>query len=502
MDSLLYVLPAIGLILGFIIAYIFQSGRVRALTSQFQQEIQSERDRAIEEAERNKLLTEAVRVLEGDRGRLSAQAEERAEAIQKLEDTIKNRERTLEAAQRTNQNLSAEIERLKAELKAELENFEKLQEAREALANQFEAISQKVLAASNHSFLRLAEENLGKYQESAKGDLQKRQQAIQELVSPLQTKLQEFERKVEEVYRTEAAERNTLRGEIKNLVELNQQISKEASNLALALKGDTKKQGNWGELICEKILEFSGLRKGSEYQIQVALQDEDGRRLQPDIVVFLPDKKHIIIDSKVSLVAYDRVVGAQSEEERSLAIQEHIASVRRHIKELSDKKYPSIPDLDAPDFTLLFMPIEPSFGLALQADGDLFAYAWDRKIVIVSPSTLLATLRTISSIWKQERQTRNALEIADRAGKMYDKFVGFVDDLLTAGKKMSDAKSSYDEAMKKLSTGPGNLVRQSEQLRDLGAKATKQLSPSLVDRASEAASQPAIAAGPDTKLFE
>jgi DNA recombination protein RmuC len=342
-----------------------------------------------------------------------------------------------------------------------------------------------VLTTNSDSFLTLAQQSLGKYQEAAKGDLEKRQQAIQELVTPLQTKIRDFEQKVDEVYRTEAAERNSLRGEIKNLVELNQQISKEASNLAMALKGDTKKQGNWGELILEKVLEFSGLRKGDEYKLQVSQQDEDGRRQQPDAIIYLPENKHIIVDAKVSLIAYDRFVSAQTEEERSLALLEHIASVKNHIKLLSDKKYQTLPDLDSPDFTLLFMPIESSFGLAVQADNELFAYAWDRKIVIVSPSTLLATLRTISSIWKQERQTKNALEIADRAGKMYDKFVGFVDDLVSVGKKMDEAKTAYGGAMNKLSSGTGNLVRQSEQLKEMGAKATKQLPGTLLDRAGE-----------------
>ncbi len=342
-----------------------------------------------------------------------------------------------------------------------------------------------MLTTNNDSFLTLAQQSLGKYQEAAKGDLAQRQQAIQELVTPLQTKIRDFEQKVDEVYRTEAAERNSLRGEIKSLVELNHQISKEASNLANALKGDTKKQGNWGELILEKVLEFSGLRKDHEYKLQVSQQDDDGKRLQPDAIIYLPENKHIIIDAKVSLVAYDRYVSAQTDEERSIALLDHITSVKNHIKMLSEKNYPSLPELDAPDFTLLFMPIESSFGVAVQADNELFGYAWDRKIVIVSPSTLLATLRTISSIWKQERQTKNALEIADRAGKMYDKFVGFVDDMISVGKRMDDAKTAYGGAMNKLSTGTGNLVRQSEQLKEMGAKATKQLPTAILDRAGE-----------------
>ncbi|MDP4289147.1 MAG: DNA recombination protein RmuC [Bacteroidota bacterium] len=329
------------------------------------------------------------------------------------------------------------------------------------------------------------------------------------MVKPLQTMLLEFEHKLDEVYRTEAAERNSLRGEIKNLVELNQQISREASNLALALKGDTKKQGNWGELILEKVLEFSGLRKGDandkkEYRLQDSFRNELGGRSIPDAIIYLPENKHIVIDAKVSLVAYDRCVSAQTDEERAAALFDHVTSVKKHIKELSDKDYISLAELDSPDFTLLFMPIESSFGLAIQADNELFAYAWDRKIVIVSPSTLLATLRTISSIWKQERQTRNALDIADRAGKMYDKFVGFTEDLIAVGKKMGEAKTGYDDAMRKLSTGPGNLVRQSEQLKEMGAKATKQLTAKLLERSGdEMQSEPLLAAaGGEVKTSE
>ncbi len=480
MDPMIVVFALVAFFSGFL-AYIFMLTSKRRVLDQ---ELRSERERsaALEsqniripelETERQRIL-DKIQVLGEDRSRLSAMA-----------DRIPILEKTLEGAQRRNEELRGAKESLEAELKAEHSNFERLKEAREELSNQFEAISKRVLTTNSDSFLTLAQQSLGKYQEAAKGDLAQRQQAIQELVTPLQTKIRDFEQKVDEVYRTEAAERNSLRGEIITLVKLNEQISKEASNLTMALKGDTKKQGNWGELILEKVLEFSGLRKGDEYKLQVSQQDDDGKRLQPDAIIYLPENKHIIVDAKVSLVAYNRYVSALTDDERGIALLEHITSVKNHIKALSDKKYPSLPELDSPDFTLLFMPIESSFGLAVQADNELFAYAWERKIVIVSPSTLLATLRTISSIWKQERQTKNALEIADRAGKMYDKFVGFVEDMISVGKKMDDAKTSYGGAMNKLSSGAGNLVRQSEQLKEMGAKATKQLPGTLLERAGE-----------------
>ncbi len=305
------------------------------------------------------------------------------------------------------------------------------------------------------------------------------------ILNPLKERIKEFEQKVDTSYKAEAAERNSLKGEIKNLVELNKQISEEANNLAKALKGDTKKQGNWGEVILEKILERSGLVKGQEYDSQVSSTNEEGKRIQPDVVVFLPDEKHLIIDSKVSLVAYEAMVNADSEEDREKYLKDHLLSVRSHIKSLSEKNYQTAADFTSPDFVLLFMPIESSFGMAIQGDNELYNFAWARKIVIVSPTTLLATLRTISSVWKQERQTRNALEIARQSGALYDKFKGFLDDLIDVGKKMDSAKSGYSDAMNKLSTGSGNILKRIEDIKKLGAKATKELPAALIERSEE-----------------
>lgn len=305
------------------------------------------------------------------------------------------------------------------------------------------------------------------------------------ILTPLKEKLKDFEEKVDQTYKSEAAERNSLKGEIKNLIELNRQISDEAGNLARALKGDTKKQGNWGEMILEKILERSGLEKGSEYTMQYSTTNEEGRRIQPDVIINLPDDKHIIVDSKVSLVAYDALVNSADDDTRERSLKDHILSVRNHIKILSEKNYQTSVGLSSPDFVLLFMPIESSFGLAIQADNDLFNFAWDKKIVIVSPSTLLATLKTVSSIWKHEKQTKNAIEIAQKGGALYDKFKSFVDDLLDVGSKMDASKKSYSDAMNKLSTGSGNIVKRVEELKKLGAKTTKDLSPSILDRAQE-----------------
>ncbi len=243
-----------------------------------------------------------------------------------------------------------------------------------------------------------------------------------------------------------------------------------------------KKQGNWGEVVLERILERSGLNEGEQgYQKQAVDQTTDGRNIQPDVIVNLPDNKHIIIDSKVSLVAYERAVNANTEEERVVQVKEHLASLKRHIKGLSDKHYQTAKKLNSPDFVLLFIPIESSFSLAVQEDQELFSYAWDQKVVIVSPSTLLATLRTIASIWQQENQTRNALEIARQSGALYDKFVNFVGDLENIGKGMDSVRKTYDLAMNKLYSGNGNLISRVERIKKLGAKATKELPGNLLE---------------------
>jgi len=258
-------------------------------------------------------------------------------------------------------------------------------------------------------------------------------------------------------------------------------ISDDAKNLTQALKGDVKKQGNWGEVVLERVLERSGLTLGREYEREVVDENSDGKQIRPDVIIHLPDKKHLIVDSKVSLVAYERLVNETADELRIQHVADHLRSLRSHIKMLSDKHYQSAKNLNSPDFVLLFLPIESSFSLAIQEDQELFNYAWDNKVVIVSPTTLLATLRTIASIWKQENQTKNALEIASLGASLYDKFVGFIQDLVKVGKGLESAQSNYNDALAKLHTGKGNLVRTSERLKDLGIKTQKALPEQLIE---------------------
>jgi DNA recombination protein RmuC len=301
------------------------------------------------------------------------------------------------------------------------------------------------------------------------------------IINPLKENIKAFEEKVERVYKTESDERNVLKGVITQLMDQSKLISEEAGNLTRALKGDSKKQGNWGEIILERILERSGLVKDREYRLQVSLSNMDGNKLQPDVILDLPDDKHIVIDAKVSLLAYERLLSAENEVDREVFIKQHLLSIKTHIQGLSGKNYHELYQINSPDFVLLFMPIESSFGIAVQQDAELFNYAWDRKVVIVSPSTLLATLRTVASIWKQERQNRNVLEIARLSGSMYDKFVGFLSDMESIGKNIRQSQDAYDKALNKLSTGAGNLSSTSEKIRKLGAKATKQIDTKFLD---------------------
>ncbi|MEJ7556993.1 MAG: DNA recombination protein RmuC [Pedobacter sp.] len=305
------------------------------------------------------------------------------------------------------------------------------------------------------------------------------------IINPLKENIKAFEEKVDRVYKSESDERNVLKGVIMQLMDQSKLISEEAGNLTRALKGDSKKQGNWGEVILERVLERSGLVKDREYRLQASLNHQEGNRLQPDVIIDLPDEKHVIIDAKVSLVAYERLSSAETEEEREVYLKQHILSVKTHIQGLSGKNYHELYQINSPDFVLLFMPIESSFGIAIQQDADLFNFAWDRKIVIVSPSTLLATLRTIASIWKQERQNRNVLEIARLSGSMYDKFVGFLNDMESIGKNIRQSQDAYDKALNKLSSGAGNLSSTSEKIRKLGAKTTKQIDTRFLDLNTE-----------------
>lgn len=324
---------------------------------------------------------------------------------------------------------------------------------------------------------------------------------IAEILNPLKEKISDFEKKVQDVYEKDTRERSSLSEQLKNLKELNKQMTDEAQNLTKALKGDRNIQGAWGEFILESILEKSGLEKGREYLIQQTIKSEDGTNLRPDVIINLPDNKSMVVDSKVSLVAYERYCSCETNDERKIYLNEHNASLRKHIKLLSPKDYQNLYGLQSLDFVLLFIPIEPAFAAAVQGDNTIFNDAFDKNIVIVSPSTLLATLRTIASIWKQEKQNRNALDIAKKSGELYDKFVNFAEDLIKVGKNLNTAQDSYKEAMKKLSEGSGNLVSRSQKLKEMGAKASKNLPQNLVERSDDEEENQLKLINPDSNML-
>jgi DNA recombination protein RmuC len=359
-----------------------------------------------------------------------------------------------------NSALNSDYRNLQERLAEQKSEIEELQNK---FAKEFENLANKILDEKSSKFTLQNKENLD------------------QILKPLSEKIKDFEKKVEDVYVTDSKERASLVQQIKTLHELNQQMSKDATNLTNALKGETKSQGNWGEFILESLLEKSGLVKDREYFLQESITSEGGRRYQPDVIIRLPENKSVIIDSKVSLIAYEKFSSAENEDERLGSIKEHILSIRNHIKNLNGKNYQNLYGINGLDFVLMFLPIEPAFSLALQNDSGLFQEAYDKNIVIVSPTTLLATLRTIASIWRQENQNKNAIEIARQSGALYDKFVSFVDDLQTIGNRIEQTQNAYSDAMKKLSTGRGNLLNSAEKIRKLGAKTSKTLPQSMID---------------------
>jgi len=308
---------------------------------------------------------------------------------------------------------------------------------------------------------------------------------MKNILSPLQDKIQLFEKKVEDTHKESIDYHAALRQQILGLREMNIQMSKETLNLTKALKGDSKMQGNWGELVLERVLEKSGLEKGREYEVQQSFSAEAGNRVFPDVVINLPDGKKMIVDSKVSLTAYEKYINEEDDNLKIAYLKEHVNSIKRHVEQLGNKNYQDLYQIESPDFVLLFVPIEPAFAIALNEDTALYNRAFEKNIVIVTPATLLATLRTIDSMWTNQKQQENALEIARQAGALYDKFEGFVADLIKIGKKIDETKIEYSGAMNKLVDGSGNLIVRVEKLKKMGAKAKKALPESIIARANK-----------------
>lgn len=358
---------------------------------------------------------------------------------------------------------SAEYEALLSELEKERERFKNFEKD---FNDKFENVANKILLDNSSKFTLQNKENM------------------ETILNPLQEKIKNFEKRVEDTHKESIDRHAMLRQQIIGLKELNEQMSKEAVNLTKALKGDSKIQGNWGELVLERVLEKSGLEKDREYFVQNSFTTEEGKRVLPDVVLHLPDNKKMIIDSKVSLIAYERFINEEDEDLRKTFLKEHILSLKKHIEQLGNKNYHQLYEIESPDFVLLFVPIEPAFAVAINSDNNLYNWAFEKNIVIVTPSTLLATLRTVDSMWTNEKQQQNAIEIATQAGKLYDSFVNLTDDLVKVGNQLGTVKNSYDGAMIKL-TGKGNIIKRVENLKKLGAKATKRIDDKLLKRSYE-----------------
>jgi len=345
-----------------------------------------------------------------------------------------------------------------------MEQVQKLEEAETRLTENFERLAGRIFEDRSEKL----------------SDLNTRQ--LDSLLKPLGEKLTDFRNTVEQAHRQETAQHQVMKEKIGDLEKLNDRLHEDATNLSRALTGNVKAQGNWGEQQLERLLELAGLQKGVEYSTQYSVTSENGQRIQPDLVVHLPEGKSIVLDSKVSLVAWTRYQGSEGDEARqAAALDEHILSIRQHIKGLGEKRYAEIPELNSLDFVLMFMPIEAALIAALQADPELAGFALRNKVALLSPTNFLATMRTVGSVWSVHKQNNNAQEIAQRAGLLYDKFAGFVENLQQVGDRLRQAQQSYDKAFSQLSTGAGNLLRQSEQLRELGARNSRQLDSKLVD---------------------
>lgn len=387
-------------------------------------------------------------------------------------------EKSLAQLSSEKENLQKEKESLAIHLAKKENDFDNLLERNKEQKQEVEQLQEKFTKEFENLANKILEEKTVKFTEQNKENLKN-------ILSPLQDKIQLFEKKVEDTHKESIDYHAALRQQILGLREMNEQMSKETINLTKALKGDSKMQGNWGELVLERVLEKSGLEKDREYFVQKSHVTEDGNRVFPDVIINLPDGKKMIIDSKVTLTAYERYINEEDSDLKNQHLKEHIVSINRHVEQLGSKNYHDLYHMESPDFVLLFIPIESAFAVALNEDTTLYNKAFEKNIVIVTPSTLLATLRTIDSMWTNQKQQENAIEIARQAGALYDKFEGFVSDLIKIGKKMDEAKIEYGNAMNKLVDGKGNLITSVEKLKKMGAKAKKALPEAVLKRANE-----------------
>jgi DNA recombination protein RmuC len=465
------VLLLVGLAAGAIFAWIVAGSRRGAAGGDAAAQLQAV---MAESAEKNRLL-EASRERETAQRELVARANATAEALtaQIVQLRTESEKACLETERLRGEGHAARVQcaeaktALETERSGAAEKIAMLTAAREELSNQFKALANEILEQKSKAFTEQNQANLTS------------------LLTPLKEKFGEFQQKVESLEKDGIAGRSELKEQINNLRTLNERLSTDASNLVTALKGSSKTQGDWGEFVLEKLLESAGLREGQEYRVQSSFTRDDRTRARPDVILDLPGARHLVIDAKVSLGDYDAYCAGQDEPTREAALDQHIASMRAHIRELSNRNYPALYGLNSLDFVVMFVPIEPAFMLALAHEGKLWQEAWDRNVLLVSRTTLLFVLRTVAQLWRQEQQTRNVQEIVRRGGELYDKLAAFAKDLTDVGRSLDAARASYDEAQKKLATGKGNAIRQAEMLKSLGVKPVKSMPLALVEQAMD-----------------
>ncbi|WP_194849970.1 DNA recombination protein RmuC [Nonlabens antarcticus] len=464
-DIFAVVLLVAGIVVGTLLGWFFAK-------SKFSTPLEFLKD----EKERLKLLLLESKEVVIDRDRLlieqsslNAQISQKKETIEELRDRLFKTEENFTILNQQKESLSVQLAQLRTIHKNSEEKYAdsrvELEKLNEKFTKEFENLANKILDEKSTKFTTQNKVN------------------IEQILNPLQEKIKSFEKRVEDTHKDTINRQSSLRQQIIGLKELNEQMSKETSNLTKALKGDSKMRGNWGELVLERVLEKSGLEKGSEYEVQQSVRTEEGKTYFPDVVVHLPGGNKMVIDSKVSLNAYERWVNEEDETLLNQHLKAHVAALRKHINDLSDKNYHELYSIESPDFVLMFVPIEPAFAAALNADTSIYTDAFDRNIIIVTPTTLLATLRTIDTMWQNEKQQKNALDIARAAGSLYDKFVGLTEDLIKVGQQMDTVQKTYKSSMNKLSEGSGNIIGRVERLKKLGAKTNKALNEKMVGRA-------------------
>lgn len=446
---------AVALLLGWLAGATRARGAAQAAALQAQAQREASLAQQAQAGAQLAAAQERVRGLEAERLALLAELQQGRGELQMVQ----------EHTSQLQTQLAAQATQLEAERRAAHDKLALLAEAREALSHQFKSLANDILEEKSRRF---AEQN---------------QQSLGQLLDPLRSRLADFQGRVEQFYDAEGKQRSALAQQVHQLLQLNQALSEDAKNLTQALKGSTKAQGNWGELILERVLESAGLRKGFEYDVQENHLRADGSRAQPDVVIHLPENRHLVIDAKASLLAYEEWAHADDEAVRAGAQRRHLDSVRQHIKGLAERNYQQLYALQSLDFVLMFVPIEPAFMLAVTADNQLYSDAWNRNVLLVSPSTLLFVLRTVAHLWRQEAQTRNAQEIAQRGADLYDHLTAFVEELEKVGKNLGQAQDAYQKAFNKLSKNRGNVIRRAEMLKELGIKPAKALPPALVEAA-------------------